>query len=192
MMSDIVATFLSYPTIFKVATVMWCVHGFVLDIVVIGVLPFLSVKASDAERLDKFPWALGGYKNYPRVPNLAPTHRRFIAENAAYAVMRLAPVVFPSNPAVLLTAVLSYFVEGVTIAWEIAFHHAPANSMLPQTLMGVFATVVTYAATSNPGGFVKGLTPTVLQAMQATCGLTWACWVVGAGATATKSGGKKE
>ena len=54
------------------------------------------------------------------------------------------------------------------------------------------ADVVTYAATSNPGGFVKGLTPTVLQAMQATCGLTWACWVVGAGATATKSGGKKE
>ena len=32
----------------------------------------------------------------------------------------------------------------------------------------------------------------LLQAMQATCGLTWACWVVGAGATATKSGGKKE
>lgn len=50
---------------------------------IIGILPFLSATASDAQRLDKFPWALGGYKNYPKVPNLDPTHRRFIAENAA-------------------------------------------------------------------------------------------------------------
>jgi hypothetical protein len=177
----------SYPTIFIVATVMWVIHGFILDIVVIGVLPFLSVVASDAQRADKFPWALGGYTNYPTVPNLAPTHRRFIAENAAYAVMRIAPIFFITNQAVLCIAVLSYFIEGVTIAWEINAHSAPANSMLPQTLMGVFCTIVTYAATSNPGDFIENSDPDVLLAMQVLCGLTWACWVVGAAATARKS-----
>ena len=32
---------------------MWFIHGFVLDVVVIGVLPFLSASASDAQRADK-------------------------------------------------------------------------------------------------------------------------------------------
>ena len=34
-------------------TGMWVVHGFVLDTLVIGVLPFLSKDASDAQRADK-------------------------------------------------------------------------------------------------------------------------------------------
>ena len=41
---------------------MWFIHGFILDIVVINILPYLSAKVSDAQRADKFPWALGGYK----------------------------------------------------------------------------------------------------------------------------------
>lgn len=41
------------PTSFIVCTVMWFIHGFVLDIFIIGVLPFLSVKKADAERADK-------------------------------------------------------------------------------------------------------------------------------------------
>ena len=41
------------PTSFIVCTVMWFIHGFVLDVVVIGVLPFLSASASDAQRADK-------------------------------------------------------------------------------------------------------------------------------------------
>lgn len=45
------------PTSFIVCTVMWIIHGFILDIVVIGVLPFLSATASDAQRADKFPYA---------------------------------------------------------------------------------------------------------------------------------------
>ena len=80
--------FADMPTSFIVCSVMWFVHGFILDIVVIGVLPFLSEAASDAQRADKFPWALGGYTGYPKVPNLAPTHRRFIAENAAVRLER--------------------------------------------------------------------------------------------------------
>ena len=82
----------STPTIFIVATVMWFVHGFILDVILIGILPFLSSKKSDAERADKFPWALGGYEGYPLVMNLDPTHRRFISENAAYAIVRLVVI----------------------------------------------------------------------------------------------------
>jgi hypothetical protein len=174
------------PTAFIVCTVMWIIHGFVLDILVIGVLPFLSVKASDDQRADKFPWALGGYAKYAKVPNLEPTHRRFIAENAAYAVLRIAPAIFITNQEVLLLCVVSYFIEGVTIAWEIMRYDAPPKSMVPQTLMGVFASVTTYAYTTNEGGFIKDVDPMLLMATQATCGLTWLCWLGGALTTATK------
>ena len=169
-----------------VCTIMWFVHGFLLDTFLINILPFLSAAASDAQRLDKFPWALGGYKNYPKVPNLGPTHRRFMAENLAYALLRIAPAFFITNVPVLLMAVISYFIEGVTIAWELSTYSAPANSMLPQTLMGVFASIVTYTVTSNADGYIKDVEPTELLAMQVFCGLTWCCWLVGATATATK------
>ena len=53
---------MSMPLPFKVCTGMWFIHGFILDIVVINILPYLSAKVSDAQRADKFPWALGGYK----------------------------------------------------------------------------------------------------------------------------------
>lgn len=152
----------------------------------IGILPFLSVAASDAQRADKFPWALGGYKGFPKVANLQPTHRRFIAENAAYALLRIAPAFFIDNMAVLLMCVISYFIEGVTIAWEIACYEAPNNSMVPQTLMGVFASVVTYAVTTNADGYIKEVDPTLLVAMQTFCGLTWVCWVCGASAASGK------
>jgi hypothetical protein len=50
------------------------------------------------------------------VPNLAPTHRRFIAENAAYAVLRGVAGIYVlysgalAMPA-LLMAVISHFIE---------------------------------------------------------------------------------
>jgi len=172
------------PTSFIVCCVMWFIHGFILDILVIGVLPFISKAASDAQRADKFPWALGGYKNFPSVPNLAPTHRRFIAENAAYALLRIAPAFFITNMPVLLMCVISYFIEGVTIAWELSTYDAPAGSMLPQTLMGVFASVVTYTVTTNTDGYIKEVDPDLLLAMQSFCALTWGCWLVGAASTA--------
>jgi len=149
-------------------------------------LPFLSETASDAQRLDKFPWALGGYKGFPKVPNLAPTHRRFITENAAYALLRIAPAFFITNMPVLLMCVISYFIEGVTIAWELSSYNAPTNAMLPQTLMSVFASVVTYTVTMNANGYIKTIDPSELLAMQVFCGLTWGCWVVGAFSQATK------
>ena len=42
------------------------------------------------------------------------------------------------------------------------------------------------AVTTNEGGFVKDVDPTVLLATQVACGLTWVCWIFGAIATATK------
>mmetsp|Transcript_5128 Transcript_5128/g.14989 ORF Transcript_5128/g.14989 Transcript_5128/m.14989 type:complete len:199 (+) Transcript_5128:29-625(+) len=173
------------PTSFIVCTVMWFIHGFVLDVVVIGVLPFLSASASDAQRADKFPWALGGYSGFAKVPNLAPTHRRFIAENAAYALLRIAPAFFIQNVEVLLLAVISYFIEGVTIAWEISCYKAPAGSMVPQTLMAVFASIVTYTVTNNAGGYIPNVDASLLTAMQGFCAATWGCWLVGALSTAT-------
>ena len=166
--------------------VMWIIHGFVLDIVIIGVLPFLSKTASDAQRADKFPWALGGYKGFPVVSNLEPTHRRFIAENAAYALLRVAPALFITNVPVLLMAVVSYFLEGVTIAWEIAKYEAPTNAMLPQTLMAVFASATTYTVTTNTDGYIKEVCPDLLLAMQVFCALTWGCWLVAVSAVAGK------
>lgn len=119
------------------------------------------------------------------MPNLAPTHRRFIAENAAYALLRIAPAFFITNMEVLLMCVISYFIEGVTIAWEISSYHAPPGSMLPQTLMGVFASIVTYTVTTNTDGYIKVVDPTILTTLQVFCGLTWGCWLVGAASTAT-------
>ena len=82
---------------YAVCFVMWLFHGIVLDILLIGLLPFLSADRSDAQRADKFIWALGGYEGYPKVPNLGPTHRRFITENAAYALLRASPAIFITN-----------------------------------------------------------------------------------------------
>jgi len=174
------------PTSFIVCTVMWIIHGFVLDILIINVLPFLSATKSDAERLDKFPWALGGYEGYPKVPNLDPTHRRFMTENAVYALLRVAPAFFITNVPVMLLCVISYFIEGVTIAWEICKYKCPANAMLPQTLMAVFASIVTYTVTCNKDGYIPSPCPKQVLAMQVFCGLTWVCWVFGAYGTASK------
>ena len=152
------------PTSLIVCTVMWFLHGFVLDIVIIGVLPVLTgAKTADAMFYNG------------KLANLAPQHRRFIAENTAYAVMRIAPIFFVDNLPVLLIVVASYFVEGFTICREILKYKCPADAMPPATLMGVFASVVTYGATVNSGGYIKE-DPTVLMAIQVFCGLTWVCW----------------
>jgi len=174
------------PTPFIVCTVMWFIHGFILDIVIIGVLPFLSAIASDAQRADKFPWALGGYKGFEKVPNLAPTHRRFITENAVYALLRIAPAFFITNVPVLLMCVLSYLIEAITIAWEIIFYNAPNNAMLPQTLMAVFASTVTYAVTTNPDGYIKDVDPTLLMMMQGATSVCWALQLSALTTVATK------
>ena len=80
----------------------------------------------------------------------------------------------------ILLCVISYFIEGITIAWEIAKYKSPPNAMVPQTLMGIFASVVTYTTTMNADGYIPSVDPTELMAMQAFCAATWGCWLVGA------------
>ena len=183
-MSD-VTTFLKekrggLPWSFFFMRLMHFVHGFVLDLVVIGLLPFLNPKASDAERVDKFPWAKGGYPGFEEVPNLAPCHRRFMSENAAYAVMRLSPFFLYKSTAVLTLACLSYVVEALTIMWELTTYNAPARSMLPATLMAVFCTVTTLTVMCNVGDTIPDVEPGLVSVMQVCCCLTWACWLVSA------------
>ena len=110
-----------------------------------------------------------------------------MTENAAYAIVRVAPIFFPDLLPVLLLCVLSYLVEALTIAWEIAKYDAPANAMLPQTLMSVFATLVTFAATSNPDGFIDSVDETVLMLTQGACIGTYLCWAIAAVATLKKT-----
>ena len=54
-----------------------------------------------------------------------------VREDPAEARAALAPATILHDAAVTI--------EGVTIAWEIAKYNAPANSMVPQTLMAFFA-----------------------------------------------------
>ena len=136
----------------------------------------LDAKASDAERADKFVWALGGYKDYPKVPNLGPTHRRFMAENQGYALLRIAPIFCITSMPVLILCQISYLIEAVTIMTEQIYYHSPPNAMLPQTLMAVFASIVTYAATTKGDGFITDMTPEFLMGLQGICGLCWVCW----------------
>jgi len=166
-------------------SIMLMMHGFFLDLVIIAGLPFMSASAGDASRLALFPWCLGGYTGFgaDKVPNLAPTHRRFIAENAAYAALRggaglyvlLSPAL--AMPALVL-AVASHFIEAVTIAWELTKYGAPKDSAPPMTLMGIFSTWTLVTVMANPGNVFTIDQPS-LQAMQVFVGLTWAAWSIG-------------
>ena len=143
---------------------------------------------ADAERADKFPWALGGYKNFPKAANLAPVHRRFMAENQIYVVLRIAPILFPTNFCVLLLCVVSYLAEAVAHLSAVRgergneeHNHAPPSAVLvPQTLMAVFASVVTYTCLMNVDSFIPATVgPLLLTGMQAVCGACWLCCLPG-------------
>merc|ERR1711998_150937 len=137
-----------------------------------------SEKSSDKVRFDGLPWSLGGYHpSFPRCSNLSPGHRRFMAENLAYAVMRMAPFFFYSNVPVLLISVCSYACEAITIAWEQLSHEAPASSMQPQTGMAVFSTLITLCAYFNPGNTITDpATAMQLSFMQLCVFLNWCLW----------------
>lgn len=166
-------------------TVMLLIHGFFLDIFIIGTVPFLSADAGEKSRTALFPWCLGGYPGFgaDKVPNLAPTHRRFIAENAAYAILRGLPglfvLYFPELAmGGLLMAVASHFFEAITIAWEIFAYNAPVDSAPPLTLMGVFSTWTLYICATNPEAYLT-VDETLLGVMKILVGCTWASWAFG-------------
>merc|ERR1712093_85356 len=141
--------------------IMFFVHGFFLDIIIIVLLPLFSEEKSEASRKALFPWCLGGYDGFggEDVKNLAPTHRRFMTENAAYAIMRGGAGIFVlSDPKLaapaLIMAMCSYFVEAVTIAWEANCYGVPKDAAPPMTLMGGFCTWVMLVATHNPENYL--------------------------------------
>jgi len=177
----------SPPTSFIAMAVMLLIHGFFLDVIVIGWLPFISASAADGSRQELFPWCLGGYEGFgaEKVPNLAPTHRRFIAENSAYSLLRggagICVLYDPSTamPALML-AVASHWIEAITIAWELISYNAPKDSSKPLTLMGVFSSWVLYTVMTNTDDYLK-VEPNYLLAMQVMVGLTWLSWLSGLG-----------
>jgi len=174
------------PASFAAMRGMFAFHGLVLDVGIINILPLVSEKASDAQRVDKFPWALGGYASFDRVPNLGPTHRRFMTENMAYAILRAAPALFYANVPILACAIASHLVEALTIAWEIIYYDCPANAMLPVTLMGIFSTQTLLTVSFNQGGLIKDADPMILTAMVAMVAGVWATWAAAAVSVASR------
>ena len=171
-------------------SVMLLIHGFVLDVIIIGLVPMISASAANGSRAALFPWTLGGYPGfigpgYPfldKLPNLHPCHRRFIAENAAYAVLRGGAGIYAlfdgANAVPALTmAVASHWAEAVTIAWEIFTYGCPPDAAPPMTLMGIFSTWTLLTVMNNDDYFT--VDPASLTAMQIMVGLTWCSWLVG-------------
>ena len=174
------------PRSFAALKGMFAFHGFVLDTGIIGILPLVNEAASDAQRVEKFPWALGGYEGFEKVPNLGPTHRRFMTENAAYAILRGAPVFFLGNVPILTCAVASHLLEALSIAWEVISYKCPDSAMVPLTLMGIFSTQTFLTVKFNAGGYIKSSEPKLVAAMAAMVAATWLTWSAAAMSVASR------
>lgn len=177
---------MAVPGSFIALAVHFLFHGFFLDVLIIGVVPFLSSELAAKSRKALFPWCLGGYPGYGSeiVPNLAPTHRRFMTENAVYAILRGGAGVYVlcnryASIAALLLAVVSHFIEASTIAWELFAHAAPPDAAPPMTLMGIFSTWTMITVHYNQGDYLLLVDDYHMNALYAFVGLTWASWLVG-------------
>jgi len=174
--------FFALPWGFVTMRIYAILHGGVLDILILNLLPFFNEKAADAQRADKTIWVHGGYHpSFPFVPNKAPAHRRFMAENLMYAGCRFSVLFFYNDVHVLLICVISHAVEAITIAWEQLTFHAPPSAMVAQTAMGVFSTGVTSMALINPGFIIRDdggePEPAVLYTMIGLVVLNWCLWL---------------
>lgn len=165
--------------------VMLLLHGFFLDIIIIVLVPLFSEAKSEGSRKALFPWCLGGYEGFggEDVANLAPCHRRFMTENAAYAIMRGGAGLFVlfmpclAAPA-LMMAVCSHFVEAVTIAWEANSYGVPKDAAPPMTLMGIFSTWVMLTCHYNVDDHLF-IPDDIMTTLYVFVGLTWAAWLWG-------------
>jgi len=181
------------PAVVKAMCGMLIFHGFILDVLIIGIIPMLSADKATLFRTKLFPWCLGGYggwgPNSPgdNEPNYSPAHRRFIAENQGYAVLRGAAGLFTlysgmyAGP-VLVMAVASHLIEAMTIAWEIFSYNAPKDAVPPMTLMGLFSLWVTLTCHFNRDDLDDMyiiIEDKLMMTMYALCGLTWICWLIG-------------
>merc|ERR1719284_1566356 len=110
-----IANPMAIPLSFTFMCIMFLFHGGFIDIVVINLLPHGPGSP------------LKGWE--PNLsPEKSPAQRRFMAENAAYALIRLAPVFFIKNMGVYILCTISYFLEGASISWEINFYNGTKDT----------------------------------------------------------------
>jgi len=156
------------PVSFTAMCGMFLLHGGVIDIVIINIMAHLGSS----------PPPLKGWEPN-KDPNKNPLQRRFMAENLAYALARLAPIFFIRNMDVYLLCTLSYLLEGCTISWEINCYNAVKDDALPPaTLMCIFSTWVLLTVHFNQGHFIQYVDPTIFMVMCVSVGLTWCAWIM--------------
>ena len=185
---DAVIAFFSLPVPFIAMRVYFFLHGVVLDAYLLNILPLFDEETSDSKRADMTPWAFGGYHpTMPPIPNLAPAHRRFMAENLMYALARAAPFFFYTSVPAMAVCVGSHTVEAITIAWEVRRFEGPPTCLVAQTLMAVFSTGVFLTTYHNPGRVIPGPgTPGPFFFMASCVGLNWLLWLSTLGILASR------
>mmetsp|Transcript_118988 Transcript_118988/g.206620 ORF Transcript_118988/g.206620 Transcript_118988/m.206620 type:complete len:181 (-) Transcript_118988:169-711(-) len=156
---------MAMPASFIAMCCMFLFHGGFIDIVAINILPHLGGSPLRGWEPNKDP-----EKN--------PMQRRFMAENLAYALLRLAPVFFIKDMNVYMLTTISYLLEGGSISWEINFYNGTSDAMPPATLMCIFSTWVLLTVFFNQDDFIPDVDPTIFKVMCVSVGLTWLAWIM--------------
>jgi len=152
---------MAMPASFIAMCCMFLFHGGFVDIVVINILPHFSGSP------------LRGWEPTTE-PEKAPMQRRFMAENLAYALLRLiGPVLFIKSMPVYLLCIISYLLEGASISWEINFYNGTKEGLPPATMMALFSTWVLLTLHFNQNDFIPDVDPNIFKVMCVSVGLTW-------------------
>jgi len=156
---------MAMPISFTAMCCMFMFHGGFIDIVVINILPHLGGSP------------MRGWEPNQE-PEKAPMQRRFMSENLAYALMRLAPLFFVKSIPVYLVCIISYLLEGSSIEWEINFYNGTKDALPPSTLMCVFSTWVLLTVHFNQGDFITEVDPDIFMLMCVSVAMTWWVWIM--------------
>jgi len=176
-----IANPMQMPISFTAMCAMFLFHGGFIDVFLINVLPTL-----------KPPSPMRGWdpEASKEEENKTPTQRRFMAENAAYALLRLAPIFFIKDMGIYCICTISYLLEGLSISWEINCYNGTKDALPPATLMCVFSTWVLLTVKFN-GGFLPDFDDSVFTVMCVSVGLTWLCWIASLMGLSKKPDGSK-
>jgi hypothetical protein len=156
---------MSMPWSFTAMCCMFLFHGFLIDVIAINTLPHFGSSP------------MRGWEPSTE-PEKAPTQRRFMAENLAYALLRLSPMLFIKTMPVYLLCTISYLLEGGSICWEINFYNGTKDALPPATLMCIFSTWVMLTVYFNQGDFISNVYPDIFMVMHVSVGLTWLAWIM--------------
>jgi len=111
-------------------------------------------------------------------PEKGATQRRFMSENLAYALMRLAPLLFIKHIPLYVVCTISYLLEGSSISWEINFYNGTKDALPPATLMCIFSTWVLLTVHFNQDDFLPQVDPDIFKVMCVSVGMTWLAWIM--------------